>query len=343
LSAPDDEARPRIRSIPEDFRVEEIPLYPPSGEGEHTFVLIEKRMRTSEEIARMLAREAGVSPRDVGYAGRKDRAAVTRQWYSLPAIDPEHVSGIELVDAHIVEAVRHRHKLRTGHLRGNRFEIRVRGVDEAGARLADDRLSELEAVGMPNRFGPQRFGRAGDNPARAMAILGGAKPPKNRRDTRFLFSALQAKVFNDVLAARPLALDHLEKGDLAMKCDSGGVFLVEDPELENPRAQAFEISPTGPIFGTKMTKPEGDPARREAEALMKAGWSDQHMQQLPRGVRLPGARRALRVQPQSLSLSHDSGDAILRFELPAGSFATVLLEELFGRVIDAGGSDSQQH
>jgi len=322
--------------------VEEIPLYPTIGEGEHTFVFVEKRLRTTEEIARALARAAGVSARDVGYAGRKDRAAVTRQWFSLPGLDPDCAHELALPDAQIIEAARHRHKLRTGQLRGNRFEIRVRGVSPAQAIRARERMAEIEGVGMPNRFGSQRFGRGGNNAERAMAILRGARPPQNRRDSRFLFSALQAQVFNDVLASRPLPLDRLEAGDLAMKSDSGGVFLVEDVEHENTRAAAFEISPTGPIFGSKMTKPTGVPAQREARALLDCGWSDQLMDKVPRGVRLPGARRALRVRPTAVSLDFENADAILRFELSAGSFATVLLDELFGAVEDASLSDSRR-
>lgn len=329
---------PRIRTTPEDFRVDELPLYPATGEGDHTFVRIEKRLRTSEEVAQALARASGVSPRDIGYAGRKDRAAVTRQWYSVPGLDPERARELELPDAQVLEAVRHRHKLRTGQLRGNRFEIRVRGVTPELALRASEAAQSIEAVGMPNRFGRQRFGRSGDNGARAMAILKGARPPRNRRDTRFLFSALQSEVFNAVLAERPLPLDRLEAGDLAMKCDSGGVFLVDDPDHENTRAAAFEISPTGPIFGKKMTKPTGAPAEREAKALQNIGWSDQLMGDLPRGIRLAGSRRALRVRPDALSLTFEADDALLRFELPSGSFATVLLEELFGEVVDASRS-----
>ncbi len=315
--------------------VDEVPLYPASGEGEHTFVRVEKRLLTSEEVAQQLARAAGISSRDVGYAGRKDRVAVTRQWFSVPGLDPDAARELELPGVRVIEAARHRHKLRTGQLRGNRFEIRVRDIDPDLAQCARERSVEIESLGMPNRFGRQRFGRRGDNADRAIAILEGARPPRNRRDTRFLFSALQSQVFNDVLASRPIPLDRLELGDLAMKSDSGGVFLVEDLEREGPRAAAFEISPTGPIFGAKMTEPTGAPAERERACLEKAGWSDQLATRLPRGVRLAGSRRALRVRPTALSLEIGSADAMLRFELPAGSFATVLLEELFGDVQDA--------
>ena len=130
---------PRIRVCPEDFVVDELPLYPCSGEGEHTFVRVEKRLRTTEQVARMLAREAGVRPRDVGYAGRKDRNAVTRQWLSVPGLEPDQALRLELPGVRVLEASRHGNKLRTGHLAGNVFAIRVRGVSTALAEQAERR------------------------------------------------------------------------------------------------------------------------------------------------------------------------------------------------------------
>jgi len=329
----------RIRSQPEDFVVDEIPLYPPSGEGEHTFVRIEKRGLTTEEAARALARHAGVRPRDVGYAGRKDRVAVTRQWFSLPGAAPEGLRGLVAEGFRVLESERHRHKLRTGHLAGNRFEIVVRELEPGTAAAAPGRLEALARRGMPNRFGAQRFGRDGANPARARALLGAASEPaagpspivRDRRAARFLLSALQAELFNAVLAVRTLPLDAVEAGDVAVVHASGGLFVVEQPEEEQPRAARFEISATGPIFGSRAVEPRGAPARREAEQRTGLGIPPDAELRAPRGIRLRGTRRPLRVRPEEVACEPIAADALrLRFRLPPGSYATVLIEEVLG-------------
>ena len=323
---------PRIRACPEDFVVDELPLYDCSGEGEHTFVRVEKRLRTTEQVARTLAREAGVRPRDVGYAGRKDRNAVTRQWFSVPGLAPDQALALDVPGLRVLEASRHRNKLRTGHLAGNAFAIRVRGVPPALAVQAEERSAVLRTRGMPNRFGDQRFGRDGDNVESARALLagGGSRTAGDRRSQRFLLSALQSAVFNEVLAERPTGLDELERGDVAMLHQSGGTFVVEDREREAPRAAAFEISPTGPIFGTHLLAAEGQPGARERAVLDRWELGDGRIQ-LPRGLRLRGGRRALRVRPGGLSLSGEPEDSVrVEVTLPPGSYVTVLIEELFG-------------
>lgn len=317
----------RLRETPEDFRVDELPAYAPSGVGDHTFVRVEKRLRTTEDVARDLARAAGVRNGDVGYAGRKDRVAVTTQWFSVPGLDPRRAVALELPGARVLEAAPHPHKLRTGHLRGNRFEIVARGVEEASVREAQARLHEFVRSGFPNRYGPQRYGRSGDNAERARELLAGGRVRMARRDARFLLSALQAQVFDAVLAARSAPLDSLEPGDLAMRHDSGGLFLVEDVLREAPRAAAFEISATGPIFGTRMPEPAGAVLAREREVLAAQGIDPAGLR-LPPGVRLRGARRPLRARPDDALLDFDAGVLRLRFSLPAGSYASVLVAEL---------------
>jgi len=331
----------RLRASPDEFEVEEIALYEPSGEGAHTFVWIEKRGRTTEEVARELARAAGVAPRDVGYAGRKDRHAVTRQWLSVPGLDPERALGLALRDARVLRAVRHPHKLRTAQLAGNRFVLVVRELAPEALAGAGERLAALVAHGLPNRFGAQRFGAAGDNALRGRELLQGGARPRDRREARFLVSALQAAVFDEALRTRALPLDALEAGDVAVVHASGGLFRVDDAAREAPRARAFEISATGPIFGPRCFGPprEGDfrqPAgavrERESRALAACGLDPDAPLQPPPGLRLDGARRALRVQPRDVRLAPgDAPDSVrLGFALPAGSYATVLIEELFG-------------
>ena len=320
------------RFDPEDFVVEEIPAYPPSGAGGHTFVRVEKRGRTTEAVARELARAAGVRPRDVGYAGRKDRFAVTTQWFSVPGLDPEAARRLELTHARVLEAAPHGSKLRTGHLRGNRFTLTLHGVDAATAEAARGRLATLARVGMPNRFGRQRFGREGDNAERGLRLLRGQRASVDRREARFLLSALQSAIFNEALRRREAALDELETGDVAVVHASGGLFLVESAAVEAPRAAAFEISATGPMIGTRSGRkdpaPAGAPARREAAAAAALGADPAVPLTPPRGLRLPGGRRPLRVRP-SEAIGQQNGDCLaLSFVLPPGSYATVLLEEI---------------
>ena len=180
-----------------------------------------------------------------------------------------------------------------------------------------------------NRFGDQRFGRGGANPERAHALLAGGPAPRDRRQARFLLSALQAAVFNDVLAARAPRWDRVESGDVAVVHASGGLFRVDDPEAEAARAAAFEISPTGPIFGTRVLAPGGEVAECERAVLDRHG-IDPGSLRVPRGIRLRGARRSLRVRPQATSVRRVADGLELRFTLPAGSYATVLLEEVLG-------------
>jgi len=322
-------------AAPEDFRVEEIPLFAPSGRGDHTYVHVEKTRRSTEEVARALAQIAGVRPRDVGYAGRKDRFAVTTQWFSVPGLDPDAAPALALEGARVLEAVRHGHKLRVGQLAGNRFALVVRDVEPAAARRAAARLEALAEGGLANRFGAQRFGRDGENAGLGRRILDGDLALRDRRRARFLVSALQAAVFNDVLANRRDAGRHLEAGDVAVVHESGGLFVVEDPAVEQSRADRFEISATGPIFGTRVIAPSGEPAERERRAVAARGLALERP--LPRGLRLRGARRALRVRPQEAGSRFVAGALHLGFVLPAGSYASVLVEDLVGPASNGAG------
>jgi tRNA pseudouridine13 synthase len=192
-----------------------------------------------------------------------------------------------------------------------------------------ERLREILEDGCPNGFGAQRFGRDGQNAERAMKLLRGEPVEGGRRAARFLISALQSTVFNAVLAERTLPLNELECGDVAIRHDSGGSFVVEDLVADAARAKAFEISPTGPIFGTRTLEPAGAVAAREKRVLAEHG-IDLEKLRVPRGIRLRGARRALRMRPEDATLSAVEGGIRLRFTLPSGSYATVLVEELLG-------------
>lgn len=315
----------------------EEPLYPPSGEGGHLFIEVEKRARTTEQVARELARACGVPPMDVGYAGRKDRHAVTRQWFSLPDVDPERAMALELEGARVLSAARHGHKLRTGHLHGNRFELAVHCEAPCDLPALSARAEELVRRGMPNRYGEQRFGRAGDNAEAARKLFSGRVRSRDLRSARFLVSALQAEVFNAVLEERRERYDEVLLGDLARVEVSGGLFWVDDLARDAARAREFEISATGPIFGTKVRAPRGEVAALEAAVLERLGIPGEGELRLPRGIRAQGTRRPLRVRPRDLELSPlpDADGFRIRCGLPSGAYVTVLVECLVGAVVDA--------
>jgi tRNA pseudouridine13 synthase len=227
--------------------------------------------------------------------------------------------------------------LKTGHLRGNRFDITLRREGECEIESIEKRADELLRRGMPNRYGKQRFGRAGDNALQASKLLEGGPPPRDRRAARFLISALQSEVFNAVLDERADTFDRVELGDIARVEESGGLFWVDDLDRDLARAESFEISATGPIFGKKMRAPLGEVARLERDVFDRFGLPELTELTLPRGIRARGTRRPLRVRPIDLDVTPlaQGGGLRVQCSLPSGAYITVLLEWLVGPVVDA--------
>jgi tRNA pseudouridine13 synthase len=321
-----------LRATPEDFEVEELPVYAPSGDGEHVFAFIEKRQLTTPQAVRALCDALGLDARGSGWAGLKDRNALTRQWISLAGTTPEAVKGAEVEGVRVLEASAHPQKLRTGHLRANRFVLRLRSVDPA--RLDDLRrvLSEIETRGMPNYYGEQRFGREGDNAERALRwVRGESRPPRPGFQRKLQMSSLQAELFNRCVASRveTSTLGQVFAGDVMKKHESGGVFISEDPLLDQPRADAWEISPTGPIFGAKMRWPAGAARAREEAVLADAGLRAEDFARWKRVA--PGTRRFVRVPVGEIGLSVSDHTVTLNFTLPAGAYATILVREILKR------------
>ena len=232
--------RGRMKSTAEDFVVEEIPAYQPSGAGTHLFLRFEKKGLTTDAAVRAITKALGIEMRDVGIAGMKDKIAVTTQWVSVPA--PPKSGGLEeramalaIDDIRVLEAKRHGNKLKTGHLRGNRFDIVVRDVARSAIPEILAAMERFGKEGVPNAFGTQRFGKEGDNAQRARSWLTGKeRAPNDPRLRRFHFSALQSAVFNAVLDAR-VADDTWKKpvlGDLLKKEDTGGIFLCTDVQAD---------------------------------------------------------------------------------------------------------------
>lgn len=339
---------PHYRSAAADFEVEERLAFEPAGEGEHTYVLVEKVDRTTEEIARQLAAIAGCAPGEVGYAGRKDRVAVARQWLSVPALEPAAALAAPLDGARVLEARRHPHKLRAGKALANRFRLQVRAVAEASLPTLEGRLAALGRWGFPNRFGAQRFGRWGDNAVVGARILAGGRPPRDRRAARFAVSALQSELFNRMLTRRAelwdeenetvggsglddagrRPIDRLRAGDLAIKASSGGAFVVSDVRAEQARADQLEISPSGLLFGRKARIADGTVGELERAVLAEQGVELGALRRV-RGLRLDGARRALRAPAAGLVWRFEGPVLSLEFELGGGCYASVVLEELF--------------
>ncbi len=314
---------------PEDFRVTEIPAYAASGEGPHFYVEVEKRGLSTGVVRDALARAAGVKPMDVGFAGRKDAVAVTRQWFSLPVPPAAPTPPDDPRAPHyrfVGDPVRHQNKLRLGHLRGNRFEIRLVGLDpEAEARLPA--LRNALAAGVPNYFGEQRFGRDARNIPDALAFL--ANPRRRVRDPDFLASVVQSVVFNTWLGARVSRgeLHTVLEGDVLRKRDTGGLFVCTDVAADAPRVAAGEVDPAGPMVGAKTFAAVGAAAELEAAALATLNLTAEALATLHRFA--PGTRRAARLLVEALEVTFEPPDrAVVRFTLPAGAFATVVLGEL---------------
>ena len=312
--------------------VEEIPAYLPAGEGEHAYLWIEKQNLTTLEAVGRLARVLGVDGRDVGYAGMKDRHATTRQWLSVLGVDTARAQSAAVDGVRILAAGRHKNKLRVGHLHGNRFEVVLVDLAAGDGETIAAGLRRLASEGVPNRYGHQRFGSTGANLAQGLALLRGTRREPDGRRRKLLLSAVQSAVFNRVLELRAAegGLLRVRGGDILQKVASGGQFVGADVATDQARVDAGEIVPTGPLPGSHVRSPEpGSPARLlEERALADVGVGPSELAQVGRA--LPGARRpvVVKVTLSDTPVTALPGGLRLRFSLPAGSYATVVLEAL---------------
>ncbi len=323
----------RVKDAPEDFVVEEIPAYQPSGEGEHLFIWLEKRDLDAQGLLRVVGARLEVPEGEIGCAGFKDARAVTRQMISVPARFEARLQALEAPlergSLRVLWAKRHGNKLKTGHLYGNRFRIVLREPAADALPRAQAIAARLLAVGMPNYFGPQRFGRDGATLALGLRLLSGQQKPRRGRMLRLSLSAVQAALFNEYLAERLSRGDWLtvRAGDLMLVAASGGPFWADDVPREQARAQTGEIVTSGPMFGPKMRGPRGVGADEEAALLARHGMSLEAFS--PFSSLVAGTRRALVVRPKELSVSSlDDGALVVETVLPKGVYATVLLREI---------------
>ncbi len=329
--------RGRIKVEPEDFLVEELPAYLPCGEGEHLYLWIEKRDVSAEYLTGQLSRALGISRDAIGMAGQKDRRAVTRQWVSVPGEAESRLSALEDLAAQglvrVLSSSRHRNKLRPGHLVGNRFEVRVRTEDADAVETASMIAERVRCEGVPNRYGDQRFGIGDETLQWGRDLLTGVRtardiePHRRRWFLRFALSAVQSDLFNAVVQVRQERgqLHRVLEGDVLQVIASGGCFTTEDPVLDQPRVDAREVIPTGPMFGVKMKSPLGEALRLEQEILDASGLSLKHFE--PFSQLMQGARRALVVYPSDVEVHADTLGVRVVFSLPPGAYATTVLEE----------------
>lgn len=383
-----------IKRYDEDFVVEELPLYPASGTGTHTYFVLEKRGLTTPAAIDLVARALGCNRRDFGYAGLKDAHGITRQRVSIEHIDPRRVESLEFSRIRIHSIIQHTNKIKLGHLSGNHFDIKLRDTAESSAAPVAATLDVLTRRGVPNYFGPQRFGARGDNAVIGRAILrddydeaiaqllgrpglidrGEVRKArelfdagdvtaaadtwprgmdtqrrvcraliKNNSDAKrawravdhslrkLYVSAVQSELFNKVLARRIATLDGLVEGDIAWIHRNGACFRVEDPAIEQPRCVAFEISPTGPLFGRRMTEPGGTAGELESEVRAQSGLTKEQIR-VKDGTKLDGARRPLRVPLGVVQTDEGEDDRgyylRLSFTLPPGAYATCVTREV---------------
>ncbi|WP_460730784.1 tRNA pseudouridine(13) synthase TruD [Lysobacter rhizosphaerae] len=319
----------RMRSTPDDFRVEELPGFEPSGSGEHLLLTIEKRGMNTAFAAKRIAAWARVPEMAVSYAGLKDRHAVTRQRFSvhLPKKIAPDIAALDCEELRVLEHTWHSRKLPRGALAGNRFVLVLRAV--SGDRDAiEQRLQAIAARGVPNYFGEQRFGRAGDNVAQALAMFGGRRV--RREERTLLLSAARSELFNRVLAARVEAgnWDSALEGEVWSLDGSRSVFGPEPFTAElAARLAAFDIHPSGPLWGRGELRSRADAAELETRAL-----DGEEAIALRRGLEAAGLeqeRRSLRLRPLDIAWQwRDDASLELSFALPPGTYATVVLAEL---------------
>lgn len=317
----------QIRRQPSDFIVEEQLGFEPAGAGEHDLLRVEKTDANTNWVARRLASQAGVKSVDVGYAGLKDRRAVTTQWFSVrrPNRDGTDWSGLEAAGVKILETRRHDRKLRPGSHAGNAFRIALRGTGFA-AREAElqARAVSISALGVPNYFGPQRFGREGRNVALARSLFAGKRLRRSERS--YAISTARSLIFNAILdrRVRDESWNRLVAGDRANLDGTNSVFDVDEVTEElAERCSAFDIHPTGTLWGEGAPLTNSEAAK--IETRVAGEYADLADGLVANDVR--AASRALRMRVDDLSIEVSDDAVWLSFALPAGAYATSVIRE----------------
>jgi tRNA pseudouridine13 synthase len=329
----------RIKSTPDDFIVDEVPAYDLSGEGPHVYLKVRKRDISTGWLMRQLSARFGVPEDEIGMAGNKDRCAVTTQWISLPEHLVRRFDAAQLAEPiaegiEVLEVTRHQNKLKRGHLEGNRFTIMIRELGcapEEALERARAIAAAIEARGVANFYGPQRFGLNGQTLRLGLALARrdreGSAPVKKKPFLKKLaLNSVQSAMFNHALARRIEEgwIDEIRPGDIVQKAPSGATFEVAPGEVEEVqgRLEARDVMLTGPMFGPRMRRPGLAVGEWEHGLWREAGLDDAALELLG-----PGTRRPYLIRPEGLELSLD-GDALrLSFGLTSGAYATVVARE----------------
>lgn len=304
-----------IRTQVADFDVTEELGFEFSGDGEHDFLWIEKTGANTEWVSRQLAGHAEVPARDVGYAGLKDRHAVTRQWFSVPHWNAPNWDQLQVDGVSVLDVQRHKRKLKRGVHKGNRFRIMMRGV-VPNVRALEERLEIVRSTGVPNYFGEQRFGRDASNIHLANDWSAGKRMPRHRRS--IAISTARSLLFNQVLDARvrQKSWNRLLAGDVANLDGSGSVFTIDEPSEDLiRRCREMDVHPTGVLWG-------------EGAAKSSVEFGHDNWITALTNARVKAARRSLRLRVIDLHWSAGSNSVELRFGLGHGAYATSVLREI---------------
>lgn len=318
-----------IKVHPADFEVEEIPSYEPACIGEHLFLWVQKTDVGPEHLARTIAQRLNVPVGSIGTAGLKDRRAITRQWVSVPQEAEGQLSKLGGGGIELLRHTRHGNKLKPGHSRGNKFRILIRDADATKKHDLQAIIARIRELGLPNYYGPQRFGREGSTLDLGFECLAGKQPKRVRPFVfKFALSAVQSFLFNDTLARR--IQDGYYRtvlpGDAMMKWPFGGLFVAEDVAAEQARFDARETVTAGPMFGKHTFATAGQAAEREAEVLKFHHLSAASFDGF--GKLMGGTRRHNMVYLDDLTADWEPDGLRLTFSLPSGCYATVLMREV---------------
>ena len=322
-----------IKQLPEHFIVEEIPAYNPSEYGDHLYVNITKKNLNTRDVQLRLAQLFDVEPSYIGRAGLKDKHSISTQSFSIlfEGEKPAASEVSQIIESQVGVKVNwakyHTNKLRSGHLRGNKFDILVTGLEiglEEALAKAEAVSRRLEITGVPNFYGYQRVGEEGENTLAGWQLLQGEKRMRNRWLRRYLVSCYQSHLCNRYLAKRveKELFGTLIHGDIAKKYDTGGLFWVEDVEAEQLRYLNKEITFTAPIYGYKMKTAKHEAHELEEAVLLDSGVTNEQF----RNLKAKGTRRPGRIVP-NITVSASEEGLRFRFELPKGGFATTVLRE----------------
>ncbi|MEH6733180.1 MAG: tRNA pseudouridine(13) synthase TruD [Shewanella sp.] len=315
-----------LRTNNSDFIVKEILPFTPTGEGEHHMLHVRKNGMNTVYVAEILAKFAKVHPKEVTYAGQKDKNAITEQWFGIRIPGKETPEWTELNDDKltILSSSRHSKKLRIGALLGNRFVLTLRNINDAAD--VESRLQQIAKLGVPNYFGEQRFGHDGKNLILGRQMLSGGRNIKDRHKRSMYLSAVRSNIFNQVVSFR-LANHQVDTvaGDCVMLAGSKSYFTAEVwDDVLNSRLAEKDIQLSAPLWGRGTPLAQGEALALELTPLAELSADLQGLEE----AGLSQERRPLLLEPQGMKWQFDADTLTLEFVLPAGSYATSVLREL---------------